>query len=269
MIIMNKNTNIFDKDLNPVLEISTSEELAPLVEYIKNKLSESLTNKDAYKKYSPDHEKYADLIAAELRDFGGNTFKNIFRGEGPPWHEITCDVAAKLKAPYTKTQDISVIENSIIATMFGFAWKEMPEAERDKFLPLLGRSNKSAIKGPEFFQQILNKEGVESYRLAFILASQIAKSLLKKDIMPLSMGPVGATAAITSLTGSVVFLGPIAILLSMIADLSGPAYSITIPAVIHVAMLRKKHNAVFCKKCNTDLSYKNFKFCPECGEKLE
>ena len=100
-----KNTTVFDENLNPVLELSDNEDLEPLVKYLKQKFSEQLTNTDAYIKHYPEHEKYADLIAKELRDMGGNSFANTFRREGPEYHEIVCDVADKLKAPYNKNKD--------------------------------------------------------------------------------------------------------------------------------------------------------------------
>jgi hypothetical protein len=48
------NTKTFDADLNPLLEISSSDDLAPLVEYILKASSQSLSDNDAYKKYNPN-----------------------------------------------------------------------------------------------------------------------------------------------------------------------------------------------------------------------
>ncbi|WP_417881345.1 hypothetical protein [Vibrio sp.] len=48
-------------------------------------------------------------------------------------------------------------------------------------------------------------------------------------------------------------------------DLAGPAYSVTIPSVIHIAMLRKGQDAVYCTNCNCMLMDSRVKFCPECG----
>lgn len=38
------NTSIFDKDLNPILEIAKNDDLNTLVEYVSTKLSEDLTS---------------------------------------------------------------------------------------------------------------------------------------------------------------------------------------------------------------------------------
>lgn len=39
-----------------------------------------LSRLEAYKAHHPNHVMYADLIASELRTFGGNFFANIARG---------------------------------------------------------------------------------------------------------------------------------------------------------------------------------------------
>ena len=78
-----KNTDVYDPDLNPVLEAASNEELEVIHDILLNKTLEGLSGQDAYKEHYPNHREYADLIAEELRDFGGNTLVNIFRQEGP------------------------------------------------------------------------------------------------------------------------------------------------------------------------------------------
>ena len=75
----------------------TVEDLQFLVDLILNKLSNYLSNNDVYKTYAPRHSMYADVIAQEIRCYGGNSFANLFRGgEGPSYSEIVCDIAKKL-----------------------------------------------------------------------------------------------------------------------------------------------------------------------------
>ena len=93
----------FDEDLTPVLALASNEELATLVEYIcKANLSEKLTSNEFYKEHVPNHTAYVELIEQELREFGGNSFINLFRGNGPTYFEIVKDVADKLGANYNK-----------------------------------------------------------------------------------------------------------------------------------------------------------------------
>ena len=90
------NTVAFDPNLNPVIDAASNDELDVLHALIKTKLSETLSIQEAYKKHYPDHQKYADLIAREIRDFGGNSVANVVRGKGPAYHDIVCDVAKAL-----------------------------------------------------------------------------------------------------------------------------------------------------------------------------
>ncbi|WP_345852573.1 ubiquinol-cytochrome C chaperone family protein [Shewanella algae] len=258
-----KNTTVFDKDLNPVLEIADSEDLAPLVEYVSDKFSEDLTSHDAYKKHSPNHEKYADLIAKEVRDMGGNSFANVWRGEGPSYHEVVCDVAKKLKAPYNKEKSIEDIENSILETILKTAIDHMSEDEKRELLKEMGDKgglSKGGISTAAFIT-IFRAGGFYSYQLTLIIANQIARMILGHGLK------LATNAGIARIAG--VLTGPIGWAITGIwtaIDLAGPAYKVTIPCVIHVAMLRKKLNALNCDGCGAILPDTTMKFCPECGK---
>ena len=78
---MDRNTNVFDLDINPVLESSSDEELNFLDELLAGTFSNFLVIHDAYKKHHPKHSAYADLIAKEICEYGGNSIANLFRGE--------------------------------------------------------------------------------------------------------------------------------------------------------------------------------------------
>lgn len=67
-------------DLYSLLASCSNEDLAPLVSYITDKLSNYLVTDDIYKRHSPDHTKYTKLIASEIRLYGGNSVSNIARG---------------------------------------------------------------------------------------------------------------------------------------------------------------------------------------------
>lgn len=261
-----KNTTIFDKDLNPVLEIATQEDLDTIVEYLKTKFSENLTTEQAYKINFPDHTKYADLIAKEIRDFGGNSFVNIFRGEGPTYFEIVCDVASKIKAPYNKSNTVEMVEESIMATILENAWNKMTDAEKEVLLNEIGKANMSAAKGftAATFQAVFRAGGFASYQLMLVVANGVSKAILGRG---LSLAANAALARTASL-----LVGPIGWALTIIwtlVDIAGPAYKVTIPCVVQVAMLRKKYNSIFCSSCEAMIPNDTFKFCPECGAQLQ
>lgn len=256
------NTSIFDKDLNPILEIADSDDLATLVDYLKTKISEDLTHHEAYKKYSPDHTRYADLIAKEIRDMGGNSFANVWRGAGPEYHEIVCDVASKIKAPYNKNKTVEEIENSILETILERALSEMSDTEKEELLEEMGGKggfNKGGIATATFIG-IFRAGGFYSYQLTLIIANQVAKAILGRGLMLATNAGLVRVASVLA--------GPVGWAISGIwaaIDIAGPAYKVTIPCVIHVAMLRKKLNSLCCNNCEAVLTDTTMKFCPECG----
>ena len=53
----------FDENITPVLQLSSNEELEPLIKYIMEaNISETLSNNDLYKRFQPNHQEYTDLI---------------------------------------------------------------------------------------------------------------------------------------------------------------------------------------------------------------
>lgn len=261
------NTSVFDSNLNPVLEMSSNEDLDVLVEYLRPKLSETLTVSDAYKRYAPEHTKYADLIAKELRDMGGNSFMNAFRGfEGPSYHEIVCDVASKLKAPFNKNKDTADIENAILEKILEKTLENMSEEEKEELLEELGAKGSLGIGGisTTAFITLFRAGGFYSYQLTLIIANQIARLILGRGLlfatnttivraMSVIAGPIGLAAA--SLWTAV--------------DIASPSYKVTIPSVVHIAMLRKKLNASTCPSCNSLIADPSSLFCPSCGHNLQ
>ena len=120
--------------------------------------------------------------------------------------------------------------------------------------------SKSGIATSTFIT-IFRSGGFYSYQLTLIIANQIARAVLGRGLMLATNATLMRTASILT--------GPVGWAISGLwtaADLAGPAYKVTIPCVIHVAMLRKKLNSLQCSKCNAILSDTTMKFCPECGQ---
>jgi len=258
-----KNTAIFDADLNPLLEIASNEDLETLVEYLNQKFSETLSVNDAYKAHTPNHSKYADLIAKEIREMGGNSFANAYRGEGPSYHEIVCDVAKKLKAPFNEKKSVEDIENTILEIILTQTLDSMSESEREELLKEMG--GKAGFTkggaGTAAFITIFRAGGFKSYQLTVIIANQIAKMILGHGLK--FAAGASLTRAMSILTGPI---GMTITALWTLVDLAGPSYKVTIPSVIHTAMLRKKLGALECSGCNAVIPDTMAKFCSECGE---
>lgn len=257
----------FDEDLTPVLALASDEDLGTLVDYIcKAKLSEALTTNALYKEHAPKHSEYVEQIEQEIRTFGGNSFINLFRGTGPSYFEIVKDVADKLDANYNKLSTIDEVETAISMRIMSHAWEKMTDEERREFLLEMGIGTgigsipkalpvialQAAIKASGFFM----------YKFALIIANAVARAILGRGLT------LATNAAISRSIG--VFAGPIGLIITGIwtlLDLAGPAYRVTIPCVVHIAMLRQQYSLLHCPSCSTPYT-EGAKFCQNCGEKL-
>lgn len=252
------NTNA---ELLSVLSKASNDDLEPLVGYIEKKLSEDLTCHAAYKQYAPNHQKYYAVIAKEIRDMGGNSFANIWRKEGPNYQEIVYDVAKKLNADVYKADSVIEMEDAILEKLLSEAIGHMSEEEQLALLKEIDHGD-VALKGSATALAIaaFRAGGFKSYQLTLIIANQIARVILGRGLM------LGTNAAL--MRWASILSGPVGWVIGgawTAVDVAGPAYSVTIPCVIHIAMLRKKQSTIVCSNCNTQLSDEKIKFCPECG----
>ena len=236
-----------DQDLEFLGEMK-SKDLHDLVESITKdkdgdiRLTEELTTQDIYKNNYPDHAKYWQLVATEIQCFGANSFATMLRGgEGVPYREVLEDVCNKFKVNYNKSQPVGSIENQLLIKLLGDATEKMSEADRQEFAKLVGLNTAKALS-PEGMvaaaQAAFLAGGFQSYRMALMVANGVSRALLGRGL---------TFAANATLTRSLsIISGPIGWAITgawTAIDLAGPAFRITLPAVIHVALLRKRHQA--------------------------
>ena len=252
-------------ELNDVLGKATNDDLGPLVDYLKKKLSEDLTSHPVYERHSPNHQIYCFEIGKEIRKMGGNSFANVWRKQGPTYQEIVYDVAKKLKASVYKGASVVEMENAILEKLLEDAIGHMSEEEQLAILKEVDHGD-VALKGSASTLAIaaFRAGGFKSYQLTLIIANQIARVILGQGLM------LGTNAAL--MRWASILSGPVGWVIGGVwtaVDIAGPAYSVTIPCVIHIAMLRKKQNLISCSKCHAQLGSKTIKFCPKCGEKQD
>lgn len=85
-------------------------------------------------------------------------------------------------------------------------------------------------------QLLINVTGFKAYQLSVIVANMVAKAVLGRGLA------LAGNAALVR--GLAIFAGPIGWLITGLLTaplISGPAYRVTIPCVIHIAMLREKY----------------------------
>ncbi len=236
-----------DKDLEFLGEMK-SKDLHDLVESVTkdkdgdSRLTEELTSKDIYKNNYPNHSKYWQLVAAEIQCFGANSFVTMLRGgEGVPYREVLEDVCDKAKVNYNKKQSIAAIENQLLIKLLGDAAGKMSEADRKEFAKLIGLNAVKALSPESMMaaaQTAFVAGGFQSYRMALMVANGVSRALLGRGLTLVANATLTRTLGIIS--------GPIGWAVTgawTAIDLAGPAFRVTLPAVIHVALLRKKHQA--------------------------
>lgn len=230
--------NFFGGEIMKGLEIlyeMDNEELGVLVEIIKEKggFTNDLTTCSAYQKYYPDHKKYVDKIESEIIAFGSNTF-----WENKSYKEILCDVCDKMKVNYNSSRDLEHIEHNLLEKVLENAWDDMSEDERKKVLNSISNGNKGNFKGvgAALLVKLFRAGGFASYQLTVVIANTIAKFVLGRGLTLAANATL--TRAMSILTGPI---GMAITALWTIFDIAGPAYRVTIPAVIFIASTRYIH----------------------------
>ncbi|WP_157270117.1 DUF3944 domain-containing protein [Azohydromonas aeria] len=232
-----------DPDLE-FLRSCSSDDLDILVQMLTKdkdgtiRLTEELTGTDQYKRYSPDHKRYWDLIAAELQCFGGNTFATIFRGgKGVSYKEVLTDVCDKMKVNYNEKASVETIEMNLLMKILTDSMADMTPAQlrdvvKDLDLKTTDMTKQGVIAA---IQGGVVMSGFMAYKIAAIVANAVAKFLIGRGLT------LAGNQVLMRTIGT--FAGPIGWALTALwtaFDISGPAYRVTMPCVVQVAFLRAK-----------------------------
>ena len=232
---MTRNTIVYDSDLNPVIEKASNDELQWLVDLITNTYTSTLENNGVYEANYPNHTVYADLIAKEICEFGGNTFMNFFRKRGPAYREVVSDVAEKLDASFPSDASVEVIENSIILCILQKYLYSMSYEDKKKLLTELdidGKENASSdMEVTAMIIGCLGSGGVNLLKITAVIFQYLSEITGNKvDIF----SKFGLKKIVVGL------ISPISQVVGWGIDMAGPAYRVTIPAVVYVSLLRQK-----------------------------
>ena len=183
----------------------------------------------------------AQKIADYLRKMGSNDIASLFRnGEGVMYEEIVCDVGEKLKVKgVSKDKSVGLNEELIIQHLFSDALKKMSDEERSALMRSMNLSEKdqgAILAGTLMASQVMLNQfgGFAVYRMSVILANILARTLLGNGLN------FAANAALVRGVGA--FLGPIGWIASgawLAVEIAGPAFRKTVPAIVHIAMLRQ------------------------------
>lgn len=194
----------------------------------KGSSTETLSSDPAYCKNHPHHSKYVDVIKREILDFGSNTF---WFQEG--YKTVLDDVLDKMDVSYNSGWKVEYKEEALLNKVFCSAWEEMSENDRKAILESMNTSQ-------SVLSMLLKKGATEVFKE--LIAGKM-KTQFIQIMMPAVAGTMlsvigrGAATAVFS-NALKTWLGPIGWLWTA-AAFAGPAYRVTVPCVIWIALLRK------------------------------
>lgn len=229
-----------DPDLD-ILSQCSNEELDILVNLLQYeaKSTEGLSSDPSYIQYNPDHKKYWRKIAEEIQLFGGNTLMNAMRGGGIFYKEICQDVANKLQIVHTPKDTTLHLEARIVLRLFEEAIHGMSEEERYACIESLTIPHETSSQGIALgitaLQGNIDNGILPPYQIFNVIANAIGRQLLGQGII--FMGSIALTRVIGAIAN------PIGWFLAgtwALIDIAGPAYRITIPAVVFIASFRQR-----------------------------
>lgn len=242
-----------DKDL-AFLTRCSNEELKFLFDILtkKGSLTEFITTSPEYKKYGKDYRQYVELLAAEVQDFGSNTF--WFRKD---YHTVAKAACKKSGASCNSSDSTEEIESKMLAHMMGKAWEKLSEKDKNVFIDNCGYCGGDVCtflvkKGAsKFFDYLLRDGATASYQTSLIIANAVTRQTLNRGISfaantlskPLVVSTLAGTTAAGLTLGRLasVFAGPVGWALTAgltVLDIAGPAYRVTVPAVAYIGCLR-------------------------------
>lgn len=237
---------IDDDDLKFLEELSNAElEILFRIIVDKGKLTESLSSNKNFKRYYPDHKRYVDLLAKELIAFGSHTF--FFKKK---YKDIVRDVCDKMEVPHGDLQTLKQLEQKLLAKVLERSWEGMSDEERRDLLDSVSGKTAS-ISGASFevLKGLFFAGGKPSVLLTSSIIGSIGEAILGSTFTSIAASTGGAlllegatTFAATRVAS--LLTGPIGIALTTaftLKQLGGPAYRVTVPAVIYIAGMRLLH----------------------------
>lgn len=184
-------------------------------------LSSTLLRNETFLAMEGHPERYRrnwQLIAGELQHFGGDSIANTLRRHGKFYRAILLDVCKRLKAKVDKQLSTPQIEQQLLAHFLQHSWNKLNAEQKAQFLAAVEcRSHELDSLMAHLLRHRKLSEGVTlllDERLTAILRTHAAVSVIGHGLVR------GAG-------------------LNSVKAVSGSAYRVTIPAVLHIACLRQ------------------------------
>lgn len=211
--------------------------------------------------FHKDRDKLSDItldLTQEICTFAGNTFINLFRSKPIDYIDVARDVAKKLGVKITKDTSIIEIEELIIKQQLE---KILKDTEGKTAFFEFCRTERYALDTVVLDRLIKNNDTESVYKLIFLSLGYYGVSRLLVTALACNLGSIATSALIfaTNAARLSTLLNPVFLILSaawITYDLAGPAYRVTIPAVICISAIRQAWI-----KSMTDAFYLELKKC--------
>lgn len=251
-----------DKDLE-FLENCPNEDLKALADLLvfdkdgKKRWNETLSVKKSYSESYPDNLKNAvNDIIQELQCYGADTFaaaarRIVGKHPGVPYREILMDVCDKKKVNYNKASSTERIEYHLIQSII----EETLQNATDEDILAIAEELKLNLTGKENRDQIIDSILQKSTSPAlYSKMTEIVCSAVVPGFSAVGAGVAGAAVAQVAVVAARIGLPRLVGLAIpainalmwgwLIKDLGGPAYRITVPAVVMIINFRQKSRKI-------------------------
>ena len=225
------------KDSNlEFLKDCSNEQLKTLVDILvfdkngKKRYTESLSATKKFAECYPNNLKsLVPEIINEFQRFGGNSIANWLRGHGVPYREILVDVCGVLKVDFNKNASTETIEGALLRTIAINTISKMSDSDIESMGNNLTRD--------ELTKAIYSGGGpIMTFFTSLIVAT------LTRQVGAQGFKLFGRSLLSRAAVAAVPFLNAIAGIWT-IADITSPAYRVTIPFTVTVAFIRFQMNA--------------------------
>lgn len=204
------------------------------------RINEELSGTEVYKENYPQNmQAILPRLVQEFREYGGNSFANFFRGEGPEYSEILRNVAKRNKVTFNSRNTDEQIEQYLLQKLFVDSINNASDEELKKMMEELGCPTTNFTRQAAISALMIawKAGGFKSYILLVSVVNAVMKFLIGRGLS------LAANAALTRMAS--IMLGPVGWALTALwtlIDIAGPAYRVTIPAVIQIAYIRQNVN---------------------------
>lgn len=237
--------------LDKLLRYASTAQLSELADIITDSGKGRLSLTESSKKNILAHKRCRTLhiispdLAHEICAFGGNTVVNAFRPTSQPsYFTVATDVANKIGVRVPENSSICDVEELIIKKILATSLKGKSKEE----IEALFNAHNCKLDSQQFEQLLKKGKTADLVSCLYSACGPYALSRLVNSAMipalnvaaKLGMPLIGKLIA----TRTPALMNPIAAVISaawVTYDLTGPAFRITIPAVVRIAYIRQAY----------------------------